>query len=80
MDKVSVTELRNNLYRIIDEVITTGCPQEVVRNGYTLKIILENHKGKRDKLSNLKPHHTLKCNADEIINMKVGQWQEEENL
>lgn len=33
---ISVTELRANIYRLIDEVIETGQPLEIERNGHTV--------------------------------------------
>ncbi|MBK6764197.1 MAG: type II toxin-antitoxin system Phd/YefM family antitoxin [Micrococcales bacterium] len=35
---ISVTELRANLYRLIDEVIETGQPLVIERNGHTVVI------------------------------------------
>lgn len=36
---MSLTELRANLYKIVDQIIMTGIPVEIQRNGHMLKII-----------------------------------------
>lgn len=80
MDKITVTELRNNLYKIIDQVITTGCAQEIERKGHILKIILDESKKRKSKLMNLVPHNTIVGDPDELIDIKVGKWWEKKNL
>ncbi|NBB90822.1 MAG: type II toxin-antitoxin system prevent-host-death family antitoxin [Spirochaetes bacterium] len=37
--KVTATELRQNLYRILDTVLETGEPVEVARKGGTVRIV-----------------------------------------
>ena len=53
MRPVSLTALRNNLFKIVDQVIQTGNPVIVERKGHKLKIVLEE---KKSKLKNLKSH------------------------
>jgi prevent-host-death family protein len=48
---ITASKLRENIYRILDEVAETGVPVEVVRKGVTLRIVPE---VKRSKLANLK--------------------------
>jgi antitoxin (DNA-binding transcriptional repressor) of toxin-antitoxin stability system len=38
MDKITVTELRSKIYRVIDHVLDTGEPCEVIRDGRTVVI------------------------------------------
>jgi hypothetical protein len=40
--KVTATQLRQNVYAILDEVIEKGVPVEVVRKGKVLKIVEQN--------------------------------------
>jgi prevent-host-death family protein len=50
MINLTPTELRKNIYNVLDEVLATGIPVEIIRNGKTLKIIaIESI----DKLQNL---------------------------
>ncbi len=77
MSTMSLTALRNQLFKVVDQVIKTGIPAEIERNGHRLKIALEE---KKSKLDNLKPHDCIVGNADDLINFKVATWQEENNL
>lgn len=78
MEKMTVTSLRDKLYQVIDRVIKTGIPQEIERDGHKLKIILADEK--KDKLSNLKKHNSIIGNPDDLINIKVGKWSEEDKI
>lgn len=53
--KITATQLRQNIYKLLDSVVETGVPLEVERNGVILKIIAEHP---QDKLKNIKamPH------------------------
>ena len=37
-DSITPTELRKNLYRILDEILQTGKPLDINRKGHTLRI------------------------------------------
>jgi len=50
MSNLTPTELRNNIYNVLDEVLATGIPVEIIRKGKTLKIIVVDP---IDKLQNL---------------------------
>lgn len=36
---ITASKLRENIYRLIDEVLATGVPLEVERNGRTVRIV-----------------------------------------
>lgn len=36
---ITASKLRENIYRLIDEVLTTGIPLDVERNGRTVRIV-----------------------------------------
>ena len=38
---VNSTQLRSNIYQILDEVLRTGEPVEIVRNGKKLRIVAD---------------------------------------
>lgn len=38
---VSATELRQNLYKLLDQVAATGVPVEIVRKGAKLRIVAD---------------------------------------
>jgi hypothetical protein len=77
MRPISLTALRSNLFKIVDEVIETGNPVELERKGHRLKIEIE---AKKSKLENLKPHDCIVGNPDELIDLKVAEWHETEKL
>jgi hypothetical protein len=77
MVPISLTALRNNIFKIVDEVIKTGNPVELERKGHRLKIVME---AKKSKLENLKPHDCIVGNPDELIDLKVAEWYEPEKL
>lgn len=77
MAPMSLTALRNKLFKVVDEIIKTGIPAEIERNGYKLLIVLEE---KKNKLDNLKPHDCIVGNPDDLVNLKVTEWGETNNL
>jgi CO dehydrogenase/acetyl-CoA synthase alpha subunit len=77
MDPMSLTALRNKLFKVADEVIRTGIPAVIERNGHRLKIVLEE---KKSKLDNLKPHDCIVGDPDDLVKLKVAEWHEESNL
>ena len=77
MGPISLTALRNNLFKIIDEVIKTGNPVELERKGHRLKIVIET---KKSKLENLKAHDCIVGNPNKLIDLKVAEWHEPEKL
>ena len=77
MGSISLTALRNNLFKIVDDIIKTGNPVEIERNGHRLKIIL---KEKRSKLDHLKRHDCIVGDPDDLIQIKVGEWGEPTKL
>ena len=77
MKPISLTGLRNNLFKIVDQVIKTGTPQHIERKGHRLKIVLE---GKKSKLDNLKPHDCIVGDPSDLIKIKVAEWHETDNM
>jgi hypothetical protein len=77
MRPISLTALRNNLFKIVDQVIQTGNPVLLERKGQKLKIILVE---KKSKLDNLKSHNCITGDPDDLAHVKVGEWNETNNL
>jgi hypothetical protein len=63
---LSATKLRQNLYTILDDVLRTGRPVEIERNGQKLKIVPEKPVNKMDRLE---PHTTVIGNPEDIVNI-----------
>jgi antitoxin (DNA-binding transcriptional repressor) of toxin-antitoxin stability system len=47
---VTASELRQNIYRLLDEVLETGVPLEIERKGRRLRIVAEEPPSKLDRL------------------------------
>ena len=77
MQPISLTALRNNLFKIVDKVIQTGNPVFLERKGHKLKIVLEE---KKSKLKNLKSHDCITGDPDDLVHVKVGEWHETNHL
>ena len=61
------TNLRKNLYKYLDQVLDSGTPLEINRNGRKLKIVREGH---RDIFGNLRKHpHIMRCDPESIVHM-----------
>ncbi|MCI0416824.1 type II toxin-antitoxin system Phd/YefM family antitoxin [bacterium] len=48
--KLTASKLRENIYRILDQVLQTGTPVEIERKGRTLKIVSEDPPKKTSRL------------------------------
>lgn len=72
---LSVTELRAQLYRVIDEVLATGTPQRVQRGGRTVLITAEQG-GPTLDLSRLPRRTATACSPDELVDQGFAElWK-----
>lgn len=69
-DVLSATELRSNIYRILDEILETGQPKEVVRRGQTVVLMPKTARGLR--LSELPRRQVLTCTPEQLVQTS---WQ-----
>jgi prevent-host-death family protein len=69
--RVTASKLRENVYGILDEVVETGAPVEIIRNGVVLRIVPDQPSS---KLSLLKKRSCFVGDADDIIGM---DWSHE---
>lgn len=75
---LTATKLRQNLYRILDEILDSGIPVKINRKGEILKIIPEK---KKSKLERLEEHRTIIGNPESIIDINFNsEWKEKDNL
>ena len=71
---ITASKLREDVYRILDGVIETGLPVEVVRKGTVLKIVPEKMVS---KLARLKKRNVFVGNPEDIIGMDWSkEWTE----
>ena len=75
MKTITVTELRGNIYNLLDEVLNTGIPIEINKGGKKLKIMPVD---KVNKLENLisRPN-AIQGNPDDLVDIS---WEKEVNL
>lgn len=72
---ISPTQLRANLYKILDQVLETQKPIEIVRNGQLLEISVKNIRGKAGSLANLKPHpNTINGNPEDLVQIDWSSY------
>ncbi len=75
MKTVTSTELRSNIYNLLDEVLSTGVPIQINKGGKKLRIIPI---VKTDKLQNLVSRpHVIKGNPNDLVNIS---WEGDVNL
>jgi prevent-host-death family protein len=77
MPPISVTALRQNLFKIIDQVLESGVPVEIERHG---KKVLLTPLAPVSKLANLKRRNVIVGDPDELTDLEVGEWHEPDNL
>ena len=68
---ISASRLRENIYQILDQVLRTGVPVEIVRKGRKLRIVPEQGPG---KLRNLKKRSCLKVDPEQLVHL---DWSDE---
>ena len=75
---MKVTELRKNIYNILDEILETGEPIEIQRKGRVLKIIPDK---KISKLDRLKKRKSIIGDDEDIIYLDWSEhWNEKQKL
>lgn len=47
---ISPSALRADIYRILDEILDTGQPVEIIRKGQTLRIVLDAQRPRTERL------------------------------
>ena len=75
MKTVSPTELRSNIYKLLDEVLNSGVPIEINKGGKLLRIVSV---AKSNKLANLVSRtDIINGNPEDLVNIN---WEKEINL
>jgi hypothetical protein len=68
----TLTRLRANIYKIVDEVLETGVAAEIVRGNHRLRLVPEQRAG---RLSRLKPHpQFIMGDSDDLVHL---DWSKE---
>lgn len=70
---ITASTLRQNIYRLLDQVIETGLPIEIARKGTILKIVPAK---KKDKLSNIKKRELFTCDPEDFVHIDwSSEWK-----
>lgn len=70
---ITVSKLRSDIYRLLDEVLTSGTPLEVELKGRQL-VILPTQKA--SKLARLVPHDCINCDPQDLVHLDwSGEWR-----
>ncbi len=77
MSPISVTALRQNLFKVVDQVLDTGVPVEIERHGKKLLLIPAEPVS---KLANLKRRHVIVGDPEDLVDLQVGEWHEPNNV
>jgi hypothetical protein len=71
MTRITASNLRNDIYRILDQVLETGIPVEIERRGKILRIVPPSPSS---KIARLESHDYLTCDPEEIVHV---DWSRE---
>lgn len=74
---MTLTNLRQNLFQVVDKVLETGIPIAIERGGKTLLLTPQDE---GPKLARLKRRKLIKGDAESIVDAKAGEWRESKNL
>ena len=74
--KISASKLRENIYKVLDQVLETGAPVEIERRGRRLRIIADDHerRGKLERLES-KPD-AIAGDAEDLVHLDwSSEWK-----
>ena len=71
--EVSLTQLRKNIYQLVDEVIASGKPLTLNRQGCQLKLSVVSKAP--SKLGNLKKRNTIIGSGDDLESESTQCWE-----
>jgi len=77
MEKLTLTALRQNLFRVVDRVLETGVPVVIERQGRNLLLTPQ---AAPPKLSRLRRRKLVKGDPASIVDIKAGKWREPRKL
>ena len=77
MSQISLTTLRQQLFKVVDRIIKTGVPVEISRRGHRLRTVPV---VKTSKLARLTPHKAIVGNPEDLVELKAGKWRKGRNL
>ena len=74
MRRVTATELRTNMYKLLDEVLATGAPLVIERRGQILRIVPEAPASKLDQL--VRRRNFVSGDPDDLVHLDwSAEWR-----
>lgn len=71
---IKLSELRANIYRLIDRVVETGEPLVIERNGKRLRIVPEEPPSKLSRLASRDGF--IRCDPGDLVHLDwSGEWK-----
>ncbi len=71
--QVTATELRRNIYQLLDEVLETGAPLEVARRGKLLRVVPVEPAPRLERLP--KRPGAIRGDPDDLVHLDwSGEW------
>ena len=77
MERVKLTTLRRDLFRVVDRVLESGVPVAIDRNGRTLLLVPQEP---ASRLARLPRRKLIRGDPLALVNAKVGTWREPRKL
>ena len=77
MRTMKLTALRNQLFQVADQVLESGQPIAIERNGRTLLLTPQETSA---KLTRLSKRSLIAGSAEKLVNTSVYEWHEPVNL
>lgn len=78
MEKMTLTQLRQNLFQVVDRLLAKGETLAIERHGQTLLLVPQTT---GSKLATLKPRNLIdQGRLEDLAEVDVSVWQEEKNL
>ncbi len=71
---LTASDLRNDVYRLLDHVIETGQPLTIRRKDSILRIVCDKRGG---RLSNLRLRDCIQCDPESLVHM---DWSKDRSL
>ncbi len=73
---LTASKLRENVYKILDQILETGIPVEILRDGRILRIVPAD-KPKKSKIENLVEHReAIRCAPEELVHIDwSSEWR-----
>ena len=72
--RLSASSLRQDIYRVLDEVLETGVPVEIERKGRLLRIVPADEPGGAGRIRELPARPYLRSDPEEIVHV---DWSDE---